>query len=59
MVDLTTDPSEDEVEIGVLHQTHRYGEPKSLPDIMIQLKDIRHTILDLHANQAVERCQIQ
>ena len=57
VVDLTRES--DEFDIDEMHQTCRLGADKSLPELMEQLHDIRRTVLDLHANIASEKCQIQ
>jgi len=59
VVDLTLE--QDSVEdFDILHQTCRTtGLDKTLPQIMDQLRDIRQTVLDMHANLASQKCQVQ
>merc|ERR1712134_171181 len=47
-------------DFDILHQTCRTtGLDKTLPQIMDQLRDIRQTVLDMHANLASQKCQVQ
>lgn len=58
VVDLTTEVDDCD-DFDIFHQTRRLDHDKSLPQIMEQLQNIRQTILDMHANHASEKCQIQ